>query len=69
MTKTPVKFKKDWHKTVEGVAHTKYPLLEGRQNHGKPNTMSPHFSLKKKKLTIGHLHKFIIRGSDQLYNR
>ena len=26
MTKTPVKFKKDWNKTAGGVAHTRYPL-------------------------------------------
>ena len=26
MTKTPVKFEKDWHKTAGGVAHTRYPL-------------------------------------------
>ena len=26
MTKTPVKFERNWHKTVEGVAHTRYPL-------------------------------------------
>ena len=26
MTKTSVKFQKDWHKTVRGVAHTWYPL-------------------------------------------
>ena len=26
MTKTPVKLKRNWHKTVGGVAHTRYPL-------------------------------------------
>ena len=26
MTKTPVKFQKDWHKTAGGVAHTRYPI-------------------------------------------
>ena len=26
MTKTPVKFQKNQHKTVGGVAHTRYPL-------------------------------------------
>ena len=26
MSKTPVKFKKNWYKTVGGDAHTKYPL-------------------------------------------
>ena len=26
MTETSVRFKKDWHKTVGGVAHTRYPL-------------------------------------------
>ena len=26
MTKTPVKLSKDWHKTVGGVAHKRYPL-------------------------------------------
>ena len=26
MTKTPVKFQKGQHKTVAGVAHTRYPL-------------------------------------------
>ena len=32
MTKTPVKFEKDRHKTV-GVVHTRYLLLEGGWNH------------------------------------
>ena len=26
MTKTPVKFERNWHITVGGVAHTRYPL-------------------------------------------
>ena len=26
MYKTPVKFQKNWYKTVGGDAHTKYPL-------------------------------------------
>ena len=26
MTKVPVKFEKDWHKTAGGVVHTRYPL-------------------------------------------
>ena len=38
MTKTSVKFTKDRHKTVGGVAHTRYLLLEVGQNHG---TMYP----------------------------
>ena len=29
MTKTPVKFRKNRHKTVGGVAHTRYLLLKG----------------------------------------
>ena len=48
MIKTPVKFQKDRHKTVEGVAHTRYLLLEGGWKQGKPNTMSPLFSSKRR---------------------
>ena len=29
ITKTPVKFRKNWHKTVGGVAYTRYLLLWG----------------------------------------
>ena len=29
VTRTPAKFQKDRHKTVGGVAHTRYLLLEG----------------------------------------
>ena len=51
MTKAPVKFQKDRHKTVGGVSHTRYLLLEGGQYHGKPNTMSPRFSSKRRGTT------------------
>ena len=33
MTKTPAKVQKDQHKTVGGVEHTRYLLLEGGRNH------------------------------------
>ena len=55
MTKTYVKFQNDLHKTVGGVAHTIYLLLEGGgaggaepRYHGKPNTMSHRFSSKRR---------------------
>ena len=47
MTKIPVKFKKDWLRTIGVDAHTRYLLLEGGMepwNYGKLNTMSPRFS-------------------------
>ena len=51
MIKTPVKFQKDWSKTV-GVALTRYLLQTWNHapritHHGKPNTMSPRFSSKR----------------------
>ena len=46
--KTLVQFQKDCHITVGGVAHTRYLLLKGGQNNGKPNTMSPYFSSKRR---------------------
>ena len=54
MTNTSVKFQKDRHKTVGGVAHTRYLLLGewgGGQNdgiHGRPNTMTPRLSSKRR---------------------
>ena len=51
MTKAPVKFQKDRQKSVGEVAYTGYLLLEGVQNHGKPNTMSPRFSSKRRGTT------------------
>ena len=50
MTKPYVKFQKDRHKTIGGVAHTTYQLLEGPRNQesGKLNTMSPRFSSKRR---------------------
>ena len=54
MTKTSVKFPKNLHKTVGGVAHTRYQLLfeggrtEKKRNDGMPNTMSLRFSTKRR---------------------
>ena len=42
-TKTPVKFQRNLHETVGGVAHTRYVL----QNHRRPNARSPCFSSKR----------------------
>ena len=56
MTNTLVKFQKNGLKTVGGVAHTRYLLLEGGtepHNHGKPNTISPRFSSKRLGTTTG----------------
>ena len=67
--KTPVKFQKDWTETVGGVKGTKY-LLKTRNHapratpHGKPKTVSLHFSSKRrgtkkkqKKKHYTHTHK------------
>ena len=54
MTKAPVKFQKDRHKTVWGVTHTRYLLLEEVHNQGKPNTMSPRSKQGTIKSTLLH---------------
>ena len=48
MTKTPVKVQKNGHKTVGGVAHKRYVLLDGAevQKYGMPNTVSKPFVRK-----------------------
>ena len=58
--KTPVKFQKDWTETVGGVKGTKYPLKTRNHApgathhaprttpHGKPKTVSLHFSSKRR---------------------
>ena len=51
----PVKFQRNWSKTIGGVAYTRYLLLEGGRKDrrmelrkdGMSNTMSPRFSLKR----------------------
>ena len=46
MTKTPIKFQKDRHKTVGGVAHTRYLLLEGAEPQ-KAEYCAPSFFFEK----------------------
>ena len=46
MTKTPVKFQKNQHKTVGGVAHTRYPL--SIYFNGKNARKMTEFNLQKK---------------------
>ena len=52
MTKTPVKFRKNWHKTVGGVATTRCLLLYGGwkdgRKEGELKTKSLHFSSKRR---------------------
>ena len=56
MTKTPVKFQKDWLRTVGVDAYTMYLLLEGGtepRNYGKPNVPSLFFEkVGDKKYTV-----------------
>ena len=46
MTKTPVKFQKNQHKTVGGVAHTRYPI--SIHFNGKNARKKTEFNLCKK---------------------
>ena len=52
VTKTHVKFQKNWHKTVGGVAHTRYLLVllsAGRRMERKMNNTESHsFSSKRR---------------------
>ena len=62
MIKTPVKFQKDWSKTVGRVTLTRYLLQTRNQasrktHHRKPNTMSPCFSSKRQ----GTKKNFLLR--------
>ena len=63
MIKTPVKFQKDRSKTVGGVALTRYLLQTRNQtpcimHHGKSNTMSPRFSIKRRGVTMCTTYSF-----------
>ena len=78
--KTPVKFQKDWTKTVGWVKGTKY-LLKTRHHtprttpHGKTKTVSLHFSSKRRGtiIKIGGLKNTgqfwkILESADSLYS-
>ena len=67
MTKTPVKFQKNQHKNVGGVAHTRYPL--SIRLNGKNARKMTEFNLRKndKKLSEDYIQITCI-CSDHIQN-